>query len=56
MLLAAQDKAGSSPAALAAYGGHVEAVARVLDSSAAATERGLSALHLAVQARLTPKP
>lgn len=44
-----QDKAGASPAALAANGGHVDCVAKILDSSAAAAERGLSALHLAVQ-------
>jgi hypothetical protein len=44
-----QDKAGSSAAAVAAYGGHVDCVARVLDSTAIAEERGMSALHLAVQ-------
>ena len=44
-----QDKAGSSAAAIAAYGGHVDCVARVLDSTAIAEERGMSALHLAVQ-------
>lgn len=44
-----QDKAGLSAAAVAAYGGHVECVARVLDSTAIASDRGMSALHLAVQ-------
>ena len=44
-----QDKAGSSAAAVATYGGHVDCVARVLDSTAIAEERGMSALHLAVQ-------
>ncbi len=44
-----QDKAGSSAAAVAAYGGHVDCVARVLDSTAIASDRGMSALHLAVQ-------
>ena len=44
-----QDKAGSSAAGVAAYGGHVDCVARVLDSTAIASDRGMSALHLAVQ-------
>jgi hypothetical protein len=51
-----QDKAGASAAALAANGGHVECVARILDNSTAATERGLSALHLAVQVLLNDWP
>ncbi len=48
-LVFVQDKAGSSAAAVAAYGGHVECVRRVLDSTAIASDRGMSALHLAVQ-------
>ncbi|BDA43432.1 probable serine/threonine-protein phosphatase 6 regulatory ankyrin repeat subunit [Coccomyxa sp. Obi] len=43
------DKAGASAVALAAVGAHVECVAHILDSTATATERGLTALHLAVQ-------
>ncbi len=46
-----QDKTGLSAVALAAAGGHVECVAQILDSTTTATERGLSALHLAVQVR-----
>lgn len=49
-----QDKAGASPAALAAAGGHVECVACCLDSSSTANERDLSALHLAVQVPAGP--
>lgn len=44
-----QDKDGSSPAALAAAGGQVECVARILDSTATLADSRLTALHLAVQ-------
>ena len=45
----APDASGSSAAQLAACKGHVEVVARLLESGQAKEAKGLSALHLAAQ-------
>jgi ankyrin repeat protein len=50
----AQDAAGATAAQLAAAGGHVEVVARLLDAANARSDKGLSALHLAAQAGSQP--
>ena len=44
-----QDSDGFSAAQLAANQGHVEVVGRILDASRNHTQKGFSALHLAVQ-------
>jgi Ankyrin repeats (3 copies) len=47
---APQDSAGASAVQLAAAGAHVEVVAKLLDGAKVREEKGLTALHLAVQA------
>ncbi len=53
-LAVAQDADGATAAQLAAAGGHVEVVARLLDAGNSRGDKGLTALHLAAQAGSQP--
>ncbi len=53
-LAVTQDADGATAAQLAAAGGHVEVVARLLDAGNSRGDKGLTALHLAAQAGSQP--
>ena len=54
LLSLVQDNDGATAAQMAAAGGHVEVVARLLDAGNSRGDKGLTALHLAAQAGSQP--